>query len=92
MNFPPEIFGYIAGFLTTICFFPQVVTALRSNNTESTSLLMYILFSTGVACWLAYGVLLHNWPMMIANSITLPLSLIVLFKKIQNLRKGIDSK
>jgi MtN3 and saliva related transmembrane protein len=44
---------------------------------------MYSLFTAGVALWLAYGILLAAWPIIIANSITLLLAGTVLVLKLR---------
>jgi MtN3 and saliva related transmembrane protein len=43
---------------------------------------MYGLFTTGVALWLGYGILLGSWPIIICNAITLALAGGVLALKI----------
>ena len=50
-----DFLGYIAATLTTISFFPQALKTLRSRDTHSISLRMYLLFTTGVAFWALYG-------------------------------------
>jgi MtN3 and saliva related transmembrane protein len=45
---------------------------------------MYSLFTLGVAMWLAYGVMLGEWPIIIANTITLALSGAVLALKVMH--------
>ncbi len=79
-----EIIGLIAGTLTTISFIPQVIKILKSNDTKSISLLMYSIFSTGVLLWLIYGLMVNSISIIISNSITLPLTLVILYKKIIN--------
>ncbi|PIR31721.1 MAG: hypothetical protein COV36_07255 [Alphaproteobacteria bacterium CG11_big_fil_rev_8_21_14_0_20_44_7] len=74
-----DIFGYLAGALTTVCFIPQALKILIHKNVDGLSLLMYSLFSLGVSLWLVYGILLNNIPMILFNSITLLLSLLILF-------------
>lgn len=32
---------------------------------------MYLLFTRGVALWLAYGLILSVWPIIAANTVTL---------------------
>lgn len=78
-----DIFGGIAATLTTVSFIPQAVKTIRTRETEGISLWMYIIFATGVACWLVYGIMLRDLPMMFANSITLPLVLSILAIKIR---------
>ncbi len=44
---------------------------------------MYLVFAVGVSLWLAYGVLLAAWPIVVANSITLTLALAILAMKVR---------
>ena len=78
-----HLVGYVAATLTTISFVPQVVRALRTRDTRAISLSMYLLFSSGVALWLAYGILLRAWPIILANAVTLGLAGIVLWLKLR---------
>jgi MtN3 and saliva related transmembrane protein len=64
-------FGFVAGFLTTVSFVPQVARAYTTRSADDLSWAWLIVFETGVGLWLIYGVLLHNWPMMLSNSVTL---------------------
>ncbi len=83
MNMEVSI-GYLAAFLTTISFIPQVVQIYKTKNTDSISKLMYIIFCVGVALWLSYGLMVSSKPVIVANSITLILSLYILFMKVKN--------
>lgn len=85
MPLSPEcvnIIGFTAAALTTGSFIPQALQVIRTRNTEGISLLMYIIFSAGVGCWLIYGIILNYLPMIVANSITLLLTLTILAIKI----------
>lgn len=42
---------------------------------------MFVIFITGVGLWLCYGIRLHAWPVIVANSITLVLASMVLVLK-----------
>jgi MtN3 and saliva related transmembrane protein len=75
--------GYIAAALTTGAFVPQALQAWRTRSTTGISLGMYAIFTTGVALWLAYGVMLGEWPIIVANSITFPLALSILAMKLR---------
>lgn len=83
MSTDPDIVGYAGAVLTTVAFVPQAVQALRTRDTASLSLPMYLLFVVGVACWLAYGIVLHSWPIILSNGCTLVLSLLILGAKIR---------
>ncbi|MBI5449948.1 MAG: SemiSWEET transporter [Gammaproteobacteria bacterium] len=76
--------GTLAGTLTTVAFIPQVLKTWRSRSAHDISLFMFILFSCGVLLWLVYGVVLHSWPMIIANGITLLLALSMLYLKVMD--------
>jgi MtN3 and saliva related transmembrane protein len=81
------LIGYVAAFLTTVSFIPQVVQIYKTKNTDSISGLMYLIFCFGVALWLFYGVIISSMPVIIANSITLVLSLYILVMKLKNKTK-----
>ena len=83
-----ELVGYCAATLTTVSFVPQVIQAWRSKDLSSISLGMYALFCSGIALWLAYGLMAQAWPVIIANAITLILVGIVLALKLRSLRKS----
>ena len=76
------ILGYTAAVLTTFSFLPQAIRIYRTKNTNAISFWMYSIFSAGVFLWLIYGVLIQAWPVVIANAITLLLSLWILWMKI----------
>ena len=44
---------------------------------------MYAVFTSGVALWLAYGLLLGAWPLILANGATLALALSILVMKVR---------
>lgn len=78
-----EIMGYFAATLTTAAFVPQAWHTFRTRDVRGISLGMYSVFTAGVACWLAYGVLLDAWPIVIANCVTLALAAAILVMKLR---------
>ena len=82
MNFTP-ILGLIAASCTTASFIPQVIKILRTGETKEISLKMYIILTFGTACWLAYGIMLKDAPIILANTITLILASTILVLKIK---------
>lgn len=78
-----DLIGGAAAMLTTTAFIPQVWQIWKTRHTKDISLGMYIAFTGGVALWLAYGILLGSWPIIIANGITLLLAGAVLIMKIR---------
>lgn len=78
-----DVIGSMAAVLTTTAFIPQVWQIWRTRHTKDISLGMYIAFTSGVALWLSYGILLGSWPIIIANGITVCLAGAVLIMKIR---------
>ena len=82
MTISPEVIGYLAATLTTSSFLPQAIMTVKTRDTQSLSLSMYSLFTTGVLCWLVYGVYLSNNAIIFANAITFILAAPILCFKI----------
>lgn len=78
-----DMIGLVAAMLTTISFLPQTVMVLRTRCTDGISLSMYALFTTGVAGWLAYGVLDNSLPIILANAVTLAFAATILSLKLR---------
>jgi len=78
-----DLIGYFAATLTTIAFVPQAWLTWKTRKAEGVSLGMYAIFTTGVAAWLVYGLLLGAWPIVAANTITLALALFILGMKLR---------
>ena len=51
---------------------------------------MYSLFTTGVALWLLYGISLGEWPIIMANAVTLGLAALILGMKLRSLRSRME--
>jgi len=79
----PEWLGYFGAVLTTASFIPQAIKNIRTRDTRGISLAMYVIFTVGVAFWLAYGILLDSGPMILANTVTLALAGTILALKIR---------
>ncbi len=74
--------GIAAAVLTTGSFLPQAILTLRTRDTRGISLAMYSAFTLGVALWLLYGIHLGEWPIVIANAVTLALATTILVTKL----------
>ncbi len=75
--------GLVAGTLTTVAFFPQVIKTWRSRSAKDISLGMFSLFSVGVFLWLLYGIHIGAMPVIVSNAITLLLALTILLLKLR---------
>ncbi len=64
------IIGYLAGSLTTISFFPQLIKIFRNKKADEISFAMYSVITIGMILWILYGVYLKSIPIIIANTIS----------------------
>lgn len=78
-----DLIGYSAAILTTAAFLPQAIKVLKTKDTNSLSLSMFLIFTFGLLFWIVYGIFRHDIAIIAANSITAILSLLILFTKIR---------
>jgi len=81
-NWLTEGIGNTAAICTTVSFLPQLIRVWRRKSADDISLVMFLLFSTGVALWLVYGLLIGSFPIAAANTVTLALALAILILKL----------
>ncbi len=79
---PTAWLGYVAATCTTLSFVPQALLTLRTRNVAGISAGMYGAFTVGVALWLWYGWRLGEWPIILANAVTLLLAATILATKL----------
>ncbi|MFN3360210.1 MAG: SemiSWEET transporter [Pseudanabaenaceae cyanobacterium] len=76
-----DILGYVAATLTTLSFLPQVIKVWQTRSTKDLSLTTLIALNVGIFLWLIYGLVLGAMPVIVANGVTLILTLTMLFFK-----------
>lgn len=79
-----ELIGFAAATLTTVAFVPQVLLTWKQRRAEGVSLGMYLVFVLGLCFWLAYGIAIGSWPMIVSNIVTLLLAGFVLAMKLRH--------
>ena len=81
MNIHPERVAWLAGFLTTIAFLPQVLKLFEKNvNVEGISLVTYYVFLCGVLLWTYYGWKSPSNGIFFTNGITALLASIIIIR------------
>ena len=75
--------GLIAALCSMISFVPQALKIIRARDASSVSLRMYVITVIGFALWVVYGILLHSWPLIGANLVSLGLSSLILGLKLK---------
>ncbi|MBV1795639.1 SemiSWEET family sugar transporter [Siccirubricoccus sp. G192] len=75
------IVGALATLASTTSFVPQAWKIIRTRDTKAISTGMYAVTVLGFSLWLAYGLLLGQWPLIVTNAICLLLSGFILAMK-----------
>lgn len=83
MNYTVVI-GLLAGACTTLSLLPQVIKTFGTKETKDISLPMYIILTAGILLWIVYGFLIHDLPVILANSISFALASIILILKVKH--------
>jgi MtN3 and saliva related transmembrane protein len=78
-----EIIGLTAAVLTTSAYLPQAIKTWRTKSAGNLSLLMYLTMFVGILLWLIYGIHLNSLSMILANSVTLLLTFIIIVFKLR---------
>jgi MtN3 and saliva related transmembrane protein len=80
--------GVVAGLCSTASFVPQVLKTWRDSDTSAISLKMYLVTVSAFALWIAYGVMIGSWPVIVFNALSLVLSASILVMKIRAVMRG----
>lgn len=72
-----SITGIAASVFTAASLLPQLIKLLREKKAEDISLLMLAVLFIGLALWIAYGILKKDWIIIIANSFSLLINVLV---------------
>lgn len=82
-----EIVGFLAAILTTSAYIPQVYKIWKTKNAESVSLSMYLVMFLGISLWLIYSIIINKPSLILANTITLLIILMIFYFKIKSKKK-----
>ena len=64
------LIGYAAALLGMICWLPQVARTLRTRAVRDLSLATNLMLLGAVVLWLTYGVMVRDWPLIVANIVS----------------------
>ena len=76
-----EILGMFAGTCTTSCLIPQIYRIWKTRSVKDISVVMYVIFMIGVMSWLIYGIHVNSISMIISNSLSLCLAILIFAMK-----------
>ncbi|MBI9034711.1 MAG: SemiSWEET transporter [Bacteroidales bacterium] len=75
--------GLIAATLTTFAFLPQAIQIIKTKHTHDISLVMYVIITLGISLWLIYGIMIQSLPIILANSVSVIFTGVILIMKIK---------
>ncbi|MEK9657906.1 MAG: SemiSWEET transporter [bacterium] len=74
--------GILAATCTTLAFLPQTLRIFKTKQTKDLSLMSYVIYVIGLVAWLMYGIGIHDYVLMIGQSVALMLGLLIISFKI----------
>jgi MtN3 and saliva related transmembrane protein len=81
------LIGSVAALCSMVSFVPQAWKIIRTRDTSGLSARMYAVTVTGFSLWLAYGILMGAWPLIVTNAVCLALAAFILMMRILPQRK-----
>ena len=82
-NMGTETIGLIAGILTATSLLPQLIKTLRERQSEGISSFIFIMLMAGNGLWAYYGILRDDFPIIITNSFSFVMNVVMLILKIR---------
>ncbi|MFH0974550.1 MAG: SemiSWEET transporter [Spirochaetota bacterium] len=79
-----ELIGIIAGIATTGSFIPQAYKVYKTKRTADLSATTYFVLIVGLCLWTTYGIKIQAISIILANAVTLLLSIYILIMKIKH--------
>jgi MtN3 and saliva related transmembrane protein len=69
------LIGLAASVLTGTSLIPQLVKLLKEKKTGGVSFIMLGVLFTGLALWVYYGILKHDWIIIVSNGFSMLINL-----------------
>ncbi|MEK7532167.1 MAG: SemiSWEET transporter [Patescibacteria group bacterium] len=84
--------GLLAAVVTSAGPLLQMVKTLRTRDTSGLSWGMWISLCVGIVLWLCYGIIKEDIPLIVANSVTLCSSAVILGVMVRNRRARVGQR
>jgi MtN3 and saliva related transmembrane protein len=86
-----QLIGYIAGFLTTVCMFPQLLKILITKSAKDVSIITFVVLILGEILWIIYGIYTNDLRITIPNAISCGISIAILLSSILFITRTTES-
>jgi MtN3 and saliva related transmembrane protein len=80
--------GIIAGVLTGVSMLPQLVKIIKEKDGRTISVGMLLILISGLSMWVWYGFLKGDAPIIVTNSFSILVNLVILSLKFVYKRKN----
>ncbi|KQB37085.1 SemiSWEET family sugar transporter [Flavobacterium aquidurense] len=71
--------GLFAGTCVTISVIPQIIKVWKTKKVKQISLKTFGILTFGIMVWIVYGILKEDLPIILTNSVSLCLNLIMVY-------------
>ncbi len=75
------LLGFIAGAITTTANIPQLIKIYKLKDANDISAFTYILLLVGFILWIIYALCINDFPLLIANIVSLGVVIGILILK-----------
>ena len=82
-----QIVGLFAGICTASSLLPQLIKTVKEKKADDISKLMLLVLMTGVATWIVYGFMRVDLPIIITNSFSFLLNIVMMVLRFKYSRK-----
>lgn len=72
------IIGIVASLFSAISLVPQLLKLIKEKKAENISISMLIMLFVGLSFWVYYGVLHKDWIIIISNSFSVFINLLIM--------------
>ncbi len=84
-----QLFGWIASFLCTLIFLPQLHKAFQTKMTNDISMLMLWIAVLGNLAWLIHASMTLNYPLIVCAILIIVMTMVLIVFKYLNERSQI---
>ncbi len=71
------IIGILASICTGMSMVPQLIKLIKEKKPGDISIYMLVVLFAGVGCWIAYGIMKSDWIIIISNSFSFIINLVL---------------
>ncbi len=82
-----QFIGIAAGIFTSVSMLPQLIKTFKEKKVEDLSLVMILVLMGGIGCWIYYGILRKDGPVIYTNSFSFLLNSILLVLRFKYAKK-----